>query len=308
MIPSMTGVVGAALASFTILCAPAAAAGKEAGSQKQALRLAKGETALYLRVPKSDAVAYQGIVGGEGASVDSAQMMYPAVDLVSFLAAVVAHGVIVDSIKRGKKSKMQEAADQVLVPYQPVLKEFRPRDLLQRGLVRSRWGSSMSLIDAADTRLAGWYVESAPMYSMTQDQKALVLDHMIFISAVDAPTGPAYRNVVRVVSHPRRETDMVGYWSENQGERIKEESALLYAESLDMVLADVTADDAENKNPFKTLRYMQGGNEKMERAQLVSATCERKIIRNLRGWLVSIPVSTGTPDSANCAVAQPVSQ
>lgn len=287
---------------------PLAGAGKDVAAQKQSLRIPAGESGLFLRVPVSESVAFQGIVGGEGSGVDSAQMMYPAVDLVSFLAAVVTHGVIVDSMKRSKKSKMQEAADQVLVPYQSVLRELRPRDLMQRGIARSSAGGGLGLIEPTETRLAGWYVESAPVFSMTQDQKALVLDNMFLIYAVDEPKGPSYRNIVRVVSHPRNESDMVEYWTAAQGEKIKEASAALFAESLDMVLKDVTADETDNKNPFKTLRYMQGGTEKMERAQLVGVTCDRRIIRTLRGWLMSIPAHGTATLPENCTDSQQVEQ
>jgi hypothetical protein len=42
--------------------------------------------------------------------------------------------------------------------------------------------------------------------------------------------------------------------------------------------------------PHRTVRYRLGGEERMERAQVLSERCDRLLIRNLRGWLMSVPV------------------
>jgi hypothetical protein len=284
-----------------LLDAHGAWAAREAADGKPALRLSTEETGLFLRVPREDDIVYRGVVSSDSADVGSTQMLYPAFDLASFLAAVVTHGVIVDSVKRGKKSKQQEAADLVLIPYLPALKGFGHKELMERGLARSASSGRFGLLGPTETRLSGWYVESAPIFAMTQDQRALVLDNVVAIQAADDPKGPSYRNVVRVVSRPRSEDDLLSYWTEDQGRRIREESVALFAESLDMVMHDVTG-HGQDASPFKTLRYMQGGTEKMERAQLVVAGCERRIIRTLRGWLMSVPAH-GRP-AENC-VASP---
>lgn len=269
-------------------------------SQKIALRIADRDSSLFVRLPKAEILTYQGIVSTEGAGLDSAQMLYPAADVVSFLAAVITHGVIVESIKKGKKSKLQEAADQVLSPHQEILHAFRPADLLQRGLGKCLSGKRMKLAEASEKPTGGWIIESAPAFAMTQDRSAIVLDNLILIYAADAPSGPSYRNVVRVVSKTRTEEDLVAFWNAEQGERLKEESASLFAESLEMVLDEVSGDPVENKNSYKTVRYFQGKAEKMERSQLVRENCERRVLRTLRGWLMSVPSQQpagGSPSS-----------
>jgi hypothetical protein len=41
---------------------------------------------------------------------------------------------------------------------------------------------------------------------------------------------------------------------------------------------------------MRTYRYLQGGVERSERAQQVAGNCSRAVLRNLRGWLLSVPL------------------
>jgi hypothetical protein len=294
----------AVLATLTVasMVASWAAWGKDAAaqSQKAVLRIVDRDSSLFLRLPKADTITYQGVVSHDAGGMDSAQIVYPAADLVSFLAAVITHGVIVESVKKGKKSKLQEAADQVLTPYQEVLAGFRPAELLQRGLGKCFSRSRMKLVDVSEKPSGGWTIETAPAFAMTQDRSAIVLDNLILIYAADAPSGASYRNVVRVISKTRTESDLIDFWNADQGEKLKEESANLFAESLEMALAEVSGEPIENKNPYRTVRYYQGRTEKMERSQLVSENCERKVLKTLRGWLMSVPSMqpAGDPSTA----------
>ena len=54
-----------------------------------------------------------------------------------------------------------------------------------------------------------------------------------------------------------------------------------------------TAPVEANSAPERTFRYVEGGKDRMERAQLVTPGCERVVVRTLRGWLLSIPVRAG---------------
>ena len=42
--------------------------------------------------------------------------------------------------------------------------------------------------------------------------------------------------------------------------------------------------------PQRTVRYRQGNAERIERAQVLAERCDRLLLRNLRGWLLSVPV------------------
>lgn len=148
-------------------------------------------------------------------------------------------------------------------------------------------------------------VESTPVFSLTQDQSAIVLENIISIYYRAAPTA-VYQNIIKVVSQAKAETDLVNFWTANQGEKLKEESTRLFADSLDIALNDMASDAAKDGNPQKTFRYLEGRAEKMERGQLVSERCGRAVIKTLRGGLMSIPLRLGaaaTPNVDQCGDA-----
>ncbi|MBC7957340.1 MAG: hypothetical protein H7Y33_15890 [Cytophagales bacterium] len=77
---------------------------------------------------------------------------------------------------------------------------------------------------------------------------------------------------------------------------LRHESALLLAESVDLVLAELAKGPDATELSQKTIRYPEGGGEKMERAALVGERCDRVLLKTLRGWLMSVPrqVASGT--------------
>lgn len=245
------------------------------------------ETNWSLRLPKEDKVAYKGLVNFDAAGTGSAAMLYPAPNALGFLAAVFTHGAIVESQKKTQKDKLQDEANKVLSPYEPVLKDYSHKELMQRGLAKTTAGGGKKLLAFSDNPGADWLIESIPIFSMTQDQRAIVLENAISLYPPNA-TAPAYQNAVRVVSQTRDGADLIKFWSANGGEKLKEESASLFAHSLDIVLAEASAPSKDGAQ--KTFRYLEGNTEKMERAQLISEHCDRAVIKTLRGWLMSIPV------------------
>lgn len=56
-----------------------------------------------------------------------------------------------------------------------------------------------------------------------------------------------------------------------------------------LLIDDVLYKHKNEADRQKTFRYFQGGEKKFERGNLVKDDCDRLIIRNLRGGLISIP-------------------
>jgi hypothetical protein len=55
---------------------------------------------------------------------------------------------------------------------------------------------------------------------------------------------------------------------------------------------------------YRTVRYPQGSSEQIERATLMAQSCDRLVIRNLRGTLMSVPAQ----DPQGCQPAAPAAQ
>lgn len=283
----------AAMSSF-------AAAGRDAGTGTAVdAPRASGDIEVALRLPPGDRVAFRGVVAGEGVSGPGGQILYPAPNAAGFLASIFTHALIVGSVEESRKSKQQEAADRVLAPYRPTLDAITPATLMQRAMVRMRSPGARRLLPPSETTAQGWRVESLPVFSMTQDQSALIVDNAIAVFVSAAGTVPTHQLVVRVVSDPLETQDSLAHWTGGDGEALKDGSARLAAASLDLALMAAKAPVAAEPPVHRTVRYYEGRVEKMERGELLAEDCGRRLLRNLRGWLMSVPLSRpGTDRSA----------
>lgn len=227
----------------------------------------------------------------DGAGMGTAGMMYPAFGLGGFVAAVVTHGVVMEAAKQKQKSSIQATADQVLVPYREVLDSFSYRELMKRALERSNARYDGRMIEPGVEPGQETVVENVPIFALTQDQTAIVMDNAMTIQRPGSTAESAYRTIVRVVSSPIAATQLPAAWLTNNGEPIKDESARLVAEALDIAFSDSSRTIASESTPFRTVRYAEGMSEKIERAQILYRHCNRLLIRTLRGVLMSVPIT-----------------
>lgn len=241
-----------------------------------------------LQLPADGPLPFTGIVNLDEAGMAGGPMMYQAPDAAGLIAAIVVHGVIVDSARKIQRNKLIAAANEVVTPYRGVLDGFGHPELRQR--VHQRLG-----IAGGEGELV---VESAPMFALTQDEKALVLDNTIVFRGAQAGPQGVYQGVVRVVSDPLKGNAPRGEWLANKGEKLKDACARLVADSIEIALIDARtgADPAAAKPTQRTVRYSEGGTERMERASVVRQQCGRLIIRNLRGHLMSVPTQSAVTD------------
>ena len=274
---------GAILCAGNLACAAAEPAG--------AVSLpGPAQASFFLRLPKTDQVVFQGMVSRDDAGGPGTPMLYPMPGLAGLVAAIATHGAIVGISRNSEKSKLQQVADKVLDPYRDAIDGFSNRELMQRGMARLTPGGDYRLIEASDAAGAGWVVESEPEFTMTQDQRALVLHNTVTVRAADASASVRFRNVVKVVSDPLAENaEPETAWRARQGEPLRQESVELFAHSLRIVLKELAATAGDGPKTDKSFLYSEGGARKLERGQLLETLCHRAVVRTLRGWLMSIP-------------------
>lgn len=251
--------------------------------------------AWAVRRPSIDAVVFRGVVSYDAAGMGTGSMLYPAPNAAGLLAAILTHSLLNESAKKAQRDRIQADADAVLTTYQPVLSGFTNETLIMGALPLIKAPGTRRLVDASGADAGDWSIETAPVFSMTRDQRAIVLDNAVRIYA-PGTTVAAYAQTIRVVATPLGDpvddSGVPAVWLAEQGRRLTDESALLLAESLDVAIGEATGASPVADLPHRTFRYFEGGSEKMERAQLVQQRCERALIRTLRGWLMSIPVRT----------------
>jgi hypothetical protein len=254
-----------------------------------ALPASAQEATLSLRLPAEDKVAFRGIANFDGLGPAAPAPLYPAPNVVGAIAALLTHAAIIGSVDQSRQDQIRESADRVLTPYRPVLDGFTYRELMQRAAARMTVPGAKQLAEFSDKPAQGLWIETAPVFAMTQDLQAIMLDSPIVIRKPGEPADKGYQVVVRVISAPQVSDNVASYWSDDNGSALKDRSAALFAESVDTALRAMTA-SASPDAPHRTVRYRLGGEERMERAQVLSERCDRLLIRNLRGWLMSVPV------------------
>ena len=251
-----------------------------------------------LRLPADGKVSYRGVVGFDQAGTGGTAMLYPAPNVVGLLVAVLTHGAIVEAAKNAQKEKMQTDANKVLSAYQDALNTFDSRELMRRVVRKANAGAGVGgrLIEQNDDPGPHIVVHSLPAFLLTQDQTAIVLENTIDIQMPGTVAASARQSTVRVVSAARDVEDPLAFWTQNNGEKLKDESAHLVAESLVIALYETSVNAKAVSSPYRTVRYREGAAEKIERAQVINTRCDRLLIRTLRGVLMSVPTSEASTE------------
>lgn len=243
---------------------------------------------------------FHGIVNMDNAGQGAGAMLYPVgnLGLVGLLVGIATHAAIVGGTRSAQETKMQLTADKVLDPYRDALAGLRLRDLQQRALGQLDAGASGHLRPLGEAPAGELLVQAAPQFSMTPDGSAMVLDEIVATSHAASTDTPASLTI-RVVSPERPEADLQAAWNADGGAALKATAVSLLAESLRVALARA-GQPADDKLPSRSVRYMQGGAEKMERGQLLDETCEHLFVRTLRGGVLVVPHRADATLPAGC--------
>ena len=292
---TLLGVVGCVMTLGLNACLAAEAVGGQA---------TRGRS-WTLKLPTDDRVVFSGALDFQGARVNSGSMMYPAPNPGVFLASVITHALIVGVQKNSQREKAQVSADQVLDPYQSILSAVSYQELAHRWVDGMLPGSSRKLIGAAESPGRDeWLIETTPVFLMAQDQRTLSLDAVVSIRAPGAPASAGSESHIRVIAPVEESTDIATTWAANQGKKLKEVSAWLLSESLNIAMNAAIDGSGQTGQPVRTVRYIEGTTEKMERAQLISERDGRLLIKTLRGSLMSVPVKVSIATGDNGAASQ----
>lgn len=240
-----------------------------------------------VQLPKADPVVFRGLENFDGAGMGSASMMYPAPNAAGLLAAVIVHGLMNESAKSAQKTQLQQEADRVLLPYRAMLSTYTHAEL------------ASSVRAPADSTEETWLVDSVPVFALTQDQTALVLDNAVSVRRAGAKGPAAYESVIRVVSSPMSESDPVAYWHRDNAALLRQLAGSLMRESMELAVSMAGKNMSGGVTAQKTYRYFEGKTEKVERASLVSEHCPRRVLLTLRETLMSVPFGA---DSQACQV------
>jgi hypothetical protein len=254
---------------------------------------------LRVVLPGDRPVAFRGALSLDAVGTGTGSFLYPAPNAAGLLVAVLTHSALVEQQKAAQKEKLQETADKVLDKYRAVLDQITNAKLAEAALGRLHWEGATT-VGATATAAQGWVIEGTPVLTMTQDQRALFLDAEFKVTEPGAAAAAPV--AVRVVSQALEPDGVTGQWMANDGSVLKEQAAALFMQALRIAL------DARRlgamPDAYRTVRYPQGSSEQIERATLMVRSCDRLVIRNLRGTLMSVPAQ----DPQGCQPAAPAAQ
>ena len=258
------------------------------------------DSAWLVHLPKAEAVSFRGQIDQDKAGTGPGGMLYPAPSLAGFLVAIAVHGALQSSALSAQQRQMQEEADKVLQPYRSLLEGIRHHELFGIALTTWRDGKRARLVDNADTVDLAWRIRVDPTFTMTQDQTALILYATIAVSSPESPTALVYTNVISVVQRPLQGEGLQAQWTADEGRNLRDVAGRMLGEALTVALADMSEPVTVGDTAFRTLRYREGGSLRIERAAVIGQGCDRWVIRNLRGWIKSVPVPAVTNNPSTC--------
>ena len=275
------------------------------------------DTDWQIRTPAVGKLVFKGTPDGVGAGAIAGTLVIPAPGVAGLVASLIVYGLIANAQQSEQRTKAQVEADKVIAPYQPTLDKLPVNDIYQAALDKTRFGRTKSLMVPVNAAVNTEVIEIVPIFTLTQDQRALVLDNLVSVFSPKGSTNSAsqliYKNVVRVVSNPLpaaadAATPMVDSWTAADGRLLSQVASSLLSESLDMVLAELALGSAVVEAEQKTIRYLEGGLQQVERATLVSKRCDRLNLKTLRGWLMSVPVAAVAASGSDAAKSDAATQ
>jgi hypothetical protein len=230
------------------------------------------------------------------------QMLYPAPNLVGFLAGVATHAALQSAQNDAHIEAQRKASDEILAPYRQVLGEILVHDAFRSALGMSESGAGIDVVDALSENTA-LEVYLAAHAIMAQSRQALIVDLVAKVKNTSTPEDNAeYVHKVRVISDPVVVNDdsINNYWLADDGRQLKQTVTSLLARAIDLFMADATRHLRPLSDKPITARYQFGDEHRTERAVLLEQSCARQTLRTLRGWVLSVPVPESLKAEARC--------
>lgn len=267
----------------------------------------KPEENIYIKVDFKENVNFQGQYSYDDVGIDGGDILYPAPTAEVFIASIIVHAITANSMNNEEKTVVQKKADQVLKEYEGYLDNYEQEELIESVLASINQKYAFGLVKSNTAPIdQGFVLNSQPVFFVSQDQRSIVLKHLMSLSRSHELKSVVYKNIVEVSSKRIESDDLPSYWLANDNLPIL--AGQLYAESLELFLDDVLDKFENNLNKEKTFRFQQNGKTHYERGTLVKHHCGQTTIRTLRGWLKSIPSEyiKGKREEASCEKASVV--
>tara|TARA_R110001599_G_scaffold256091_1_gene456244 strand:+ start:1235 stop:2140 length:906 start_codon:yes stop_codon:yes gene_type:complete len=242
---------------------------------------------LYSDMPSSH-FAFRGELDFSQMDDEAYTMVYPGeAGFVGLLVGIAAHAITENQKQNSRGAKKLAIANRVLLPIQTAIDGVNSADALSQALENQIY-SLAAYSEGHDTNHA-FVLDFKPVFYVSQDYSTLRVKNIVSLySAFEDQKTEVYRNLIESVRV------LPSGFSEMQPDQIQAElqslTGLLLTETLGLALDDSTS-SLQEKPDFQTFKYLEGGKLSYSRGRLVRVDCSTLVIRTLRSWIKSIPMS-----------------
>lgn len=228
-------------------------------------------------------------------------MAYPAYNAGGFLAGVLIHAAVQGGVNSARAKKEKEAADKVMTLYTDAIENITVDFLISDTVVINRMNKepvkllpthkvSQDVIDIMPV------VYSQPFFSLTQNSMSLILKNTFTFSKKLKKQKKSKKEMPKpvvveyVFSVP--EGNPQAFWREEQYKNFYATTQFMFEESLNLAMNYKGVSQGLNLSKFKTIKYLEGADKKVERGMALTSSCERITFVSLRGSIKSVPKLT----------------
>jgi hypothetical protein len=151
----------------------------------------------------------------------------------------------------------------------------------------------------------GAVLESVPVYFMTQDQNTIILKNAVKMYSSAGESDVIYENLIETHYSIAGKIPAEKVWARDGGKHLIDKSIELFSESIDLAVDDVAGRLASIDDKNRTLQYLRGQKKVYQRGKRLRQSCDRMLIRTLRGWLKSVPRAVVTEAECKSVSAAP---
>ncbi|MGB7182088.1 MAG: hypothetical protein WA888_24470 [Burkholderiaceae bacterium] len=234
-------------------------------------------------------VNFTGEYRGSGTSTRGPTPLYPGHDLATFLASILTHALIQNSVTNAEQQARLNQANSILEPFADILKTLTVQELFRTAVNKA---APSAIVQATNTQHVR-PVDLVAQFTMAADKKAIYLDLIGRFKAIRAaPTEKDYLHFVRVISKPldSSESQPDKFWNNNNGIALQTTAQELLNIGMTLFVADANGQYQHETDKQITAGYFLGTSRRFERATLLAKQCDRQTLRTLRGWILSVPV------------------
>ena len=216
-------------------------------------------------------------------------MMYPGdAGIAGVIVGIAAHAITENQKQNSRETKQREEANRVLLPVKSVLDSINDEQVFTQAFSAQKH-KILPYADASSAEQSALLMTVSPVFYLAQDYSTLRVKNIVSVySGSEMKEAPVYRNLVDAVQALPIDIDKAD--SAESLAVLTDLSTDLLTESIQLALADASnALSVDSK--LQTFKYLEGGQIAYTRAKLITKDCSRFVIRTLRDWIKSVPMS-----------------